>query len=112
MAISTTIGTATMTTVEYFLASVSTTATYQTTDGAVQVFLDCAAMAAGDQYRIRGYEKVNAGTARAWFEATLTGAQSQLFATPGAVLTEGWEFSVTKLAGTDRAIPWSIRQAT
>lgn len=112
MALSIVTGSATMTTTEYFLASVSTVATYQTADAAVQLFLDCNAMAAGDQYRVRGYEKVNAGTARVWFEATLTGAQANLFAAPTALLGEGWEFSVTKIAGTDRAIAWSLRSAT
>jgi hypothetical protein len=112
MAIGITTGSATMTTTEFFLASNSTTATYQTGDAVVQVFLDCNAMAAGDQYRIRGYEKVNGGTARVWYEATLTGAQSQLFPSPSIIAGEGWEFSVTKLAGTNRAIAWSLRQAT
>lgn len=112
MAISITTGSATMTTTEWFLASNSATATYQTADAVVQVFLDLSAMAAGDQYAVKGYEKVNAGTARVWFEATLTGAQSQLFASPSIIAGEGWEFSVTKLAGTNRAIAWSLRQAT
>lgn len=112
MALTITTGSATMTTVEYFLASASTTATYQTTDAAVQLFLDCNAMAAGDQYTIRGYEKVNAGTARVAWTSTLTGAQASLFVAPTNLLGEGWEFSVTKVAGTDRAIAWSIRSAT
>ena len=112
MAISIVIDSATIGTTEYFLASDSTTATYQTTDAVVQLWLDCNAMAAGDQYRVRGYEKVNAGTARVAWEATLTGAQSNLFSSPSSILGEGWEFSVTKLAGTDRAIGWSLRSAT
>jgi hypothetical protein len=112
MAITITTNSATMTTTEFFLASNSTTATYQTGDAVVQLLLDCNAMTAGDQYRVRGYEKVNAGTARVWFEATLTGAQSQLFASPSVIAGEGWEFSVTKVAGTNRAIAWSLRQAS
>lgn len=112
MALTITTGSATMTTTEFFLASNSTTATYQTTDAAVGLFLDCNAMAAGDQYVVKGYEKVNAGTARVAWTATLTGAQSVLFVAPTNLLGEGWEFSVTKVAGTDRAIAWSIRSAT
>ena len=112
MAIAITTNSATMTTTEFFVASNSTTATYQTGDAVVQLFLDCNAMAAGDQYRVRGYEKVNGGTARVWFEATLTGAQPQLFASSSIIAGEGWEFSVKKLAGTDRAIAWSLRQAS
>jgi hypothetical protein len=112
MAITITTNSATMTTTEFFVASNSITATYQTGDAVVQLFLDCNAMAAGDQYRVRGYEKVNGGTARVWFEATLTGAQSQLFASSSIIAGEGWEFSVKKLAGTDRAIAWSLRQAS
>jgi hypothetical protein len=112
MAISIVIDSATIGTSEYFIASDSTVATYQTADGVVQLWLDLNAMAAGDQYRVRGYEKVNAGTARVVWESTLSGAQSTLFATPSAILGEGWEFSVTKIAGTDRAIAWSLRTAT
>lgn len=97
---------------EYYLASDSTSKTDQTDDCICQLVLDLNAMAAGDQYRVRLYEKyASSGTSRLVEEWILTGAQSKpLFFTPSFVLGEGWEWSVTKLAGTDRTIYWSIRK--
>ena len=104
-------GNPTVTTSEYFCASASTTATYQTTDGVCQAFFDVSAMAAGDEYQFRAYEKVrSSSTARVVAEWVLSGAQAEpVFPTPSLILLHGWEFSIKKLAGTDRAIEFSIR---
>lgn len=112
MAITYTNDSASIGTTEYGLASDSTTITYQTTDGVYQAFIDFSNMAAGDQYRVRLYEKYDSGgTARLVEEWILTGVQSKpMFATPAFTLGEGWEFTVTKLAGTDRTIYWSLRK--
>lgn len=109
MAITSTGDSATIGTTEHFLASDSTTATYQTSDVVAQFYIDFANMAAGDQYRVRVYEKVNASAVRTVYDATVTGAQSAPLVTPSLVLTEGWECGVIKVAGTDRSIGWSIR---
>lgn len=112
MAITFTNDSASISTTEYGLASDSTSITYQTTDGVYQLFLDLSNMAAGDQYKLKLYEKYDsAGTARVAEEWIFTGAQAKpgVF-TPAFVLGEGWEFTMTKLAGTDRTIYWSIRK--
>lgn len=109
MAITPTSDSATISTTEYFLASDSTTATYQTSDVIAQFYIDFSNMAAGDQYRVRVYEKINGSSARTIYDATLSGAQSSPLVTPSLILTEGWECSVIKVAGTDRSIGWSIR---
>jgi hypothetical protein len=103
---STTVGTT-----QYFLASASTTATYQTTDGCYQLWLEVNNLANGDEYQVRVYEKISSGgTARIAMEWTISHAQTQpLWVTPTLMLIHGWEFSLTKLAGTDRSIAWSIR---
>lgn len=104
-------GSATIGTTEYFLASASTTATYQTAQGTFKFLLDLNAMTAGDQYQITIYEKVNGGTARAVMAAAYpTGAQSSLWESPEFYVAEGWEVGVKKIAGTDRAIAWSLRR--
>lgn len=95
---------------EYFLASDSTTKVDQTDDCELDVTLDLAALAAGDQFRIRVYEKVNGGTQAAIYDAYVTGAQPGLRQLPRFILTEGWEVSVQKIAGSDRAIGWSLRK--
>jgi hypothetical protein len=103
---------ATITATEYFCASASTTKTDQTADGAYQAFFEVNNLAAGDEYRIRVYERISSGgTARIVEEWTLAGAQgSPIFVTPTLILLHGWEYSIQKLAGTDRSIAWSIRK--
>lgn len=98
-------------TTEWYLASNSSTKTDQTTDGIYQCFLDFSALAAGDTYQIRVYERVSSGgTARVVEEWTVSGVQNAPhYASPSLVLMHGWEFSLQKLAGTDRSIVWSIR---
>jgi ribonuclease HI len=104
---------ATIGTTEYFLASDSTTATYQTADGAIQLWLELNNLANGDEFRIRVYEKISSGgTARVAMEWVIAHAQSEpLWVTPTLILMHGWEFSLTRLAGADRSIAWSIRSA-
>lgn len=99
---------------EYYLASDSTTPTYQTDNGVYQLVVDLNNLAAGDQFRIKLYEKYDSGgTARLVEEWIFTNVQSKpLFISPSFILGEGWEWSVTKLAGTDRTIYWSIRSIT
>lgn len=109
MAITITSDSATISTTEYFLGSDSTTATYQTLDCVLQVFIDFANMVAGDQYRVRVYEKINAGTARTVYDATATGVQTSPMVTPSLVVGEGWECSCIRTAGSDRTVLWSIR---
>jgi hypothetical protein len=97
---------------EYFLASNSTVKTDQTDDGVYQLWLDLNALANGDEYRIRAYERISSGgTSRIAMEWTVAHAQSEpMYVTPSLIFLHGWEFSVTKLAGTDRSIAWSIRK--
>jgi hypothetical protein len=110
MAITFSDGSATIGATEYFLASKSTSATYQTADAVMQAFIDLTNMAAGDQYQITAYEKINGSTARTiqrWF---VSGAQAMAgFVTPALVVGDGWEIGVKKLAGTDRSIGFSVR---
>ena len=103
---------ATVGTTERFLASDSTTATYQTADCILQALIDFAALQAGDEYRVRIYEKIDGTTVRVIYEATVIGVQSQQFAAPAFVLGSGWEVSVAKIAGTDRTIAWSLNKVT
>ncbi|MGH7894874.1 MAG: hypothetical protein ACREQL_09405 [Candidatus Binatia bacterium] len=101
---------ATISTTEYFLASDSTTASYQTTDLVLQAFIHFAAMAAGDSFEIKVYENVNGqGPLLVWY-ALVEGAQANPVVTPSLIVGEGWEISVKKLAGTNRVVHWSLRK--
>lgn len=96
---------------EHYLAANSTTPSYQTTDGVYQLWLELNNLANADEFRLRLYEKVSSGgTARIAMEWVISHAQSEpLYCTPTVILMHGWDFSLTKLAGTDRSIAWSIR---
>ncbi len=103
--------TATISTSEYSLPATSTSLATITTDGIYQVFIDTANLATGDQYELKIYEKVvSSGSKKAIQTFTLNGSQPGPFVTPTLILINGWDVTLKKLAGTDRAISWSIRQ--
>lgn len=84
----------------------------QTVAGVYQLWIDPYAMAKGDEYRIRIYEKVEAtgGTSKVVCEWNLLGVQSQVFVSPTLILMNGWDMTLKKIAGTDRAFDASIRK--
>lgn len=98
------------------LSVVSGTTSLQTitTAGVYQLWVDGigAAMAKGDEFKIRIYEKVEAtgGTKRVACQWTLSDAQSELFVTPTLILMNGWDMTIQKIAGSDRAFDASIRK--
>lgn len=104
-------GTATISTAEYSLVANSTTLASNTTAGVYQVFIDTSAMAAGDEYEIQVKEKVlSAGSQLPIYKAVLDGAQGSPFVLPTLVLLLGWDVTMDQIAGTARAISWSIRK--
>lgn len=96
------------------LSIVSGTTSLQTitTAGVYQLWVDAYAMAKGDEFRVRMYEKVEAtgGTKKMFAEWTLLGVQADNFVTPTFVLMNGWDMTIQKIAGTDRAFDASIRK--
>ena len=106
-------GTEAVTNDEWSLTADTTTIGAITTDGIYQVYLDLNALADGDIFRFRGYEKVQAAdTQRIFFEINFSNAQGNVdnWVSPSFILMHGWEFTLEKLAGTDRTITWSIRK--
>ena len=103
---------ATIGTTERFLASDSTTKTDQTADGVYQLFLDLNAVAAGDIFQVKVYERISSGgTTRVLYIDNVSGPlDSPMYASPSLILVHGWEFSLAKISGTDRSIAWSIRK--
>ena len=86
----------------------------QTTDGAYQLWLDLSALAAGDFFELRIYEKVlSSSTQRLVRRLVFNGAtiSEPIWASPALIMVHGWDFSLKKLSGTDRSIDWSIRAA-
>ena len=103
---------ATISTTEYSLPNNSTSLTPITADGVYQLFLDLSALTATEEYLLKIYEKVqSAGTQRVVDQVTFIGTQYPAhYVYPVAlVLLHGWDMTMDKIAGTDRAIAWSIR---
>lgn len=104
-------GTLTVSTTELSLVSGTSVLQSVTTDGVYQIFIDTSAIAAGDSFELRIKEKVtSAGTQRTIFYTLLDGVQSSPFVSPSLVLIHGWDVTLDKITGTDRAFPYSIRQ--
>lgn len=117
MALSIVDDSATISTAEYSLPGDTTSGvpTSQTDDCLLQAWIDFGAMVAGDQYRIRLYEKVNGtgATQRLVDEWILTGAQGKpAFVMASIIVAHGWDLTVLRLAGSDRTIGWSLRKVT
>lgn len=106
-------GIETVSTTEWSMTTDTAGPDVDTTDGIFQLWVEVAAMASTDQFRIRIYEKVRSGgTQRTVYDALLTGAQPGPFVSPSLILMHGWDMTILKVTGTDRSIEWSIRQLT
>lgn len=105
-------GTETVTTTEHSMTTDTAGPDAETSDGIFQAFIDFNALAVGDVFQFRVYEKVlAASTQRVVWEAIISHAQSTpVFVSPALVLLHGWDMTLDKQAGTDRSIDWSIRK--
>ena len=97
---------------ELSIPSGTTSLSTRTESGVYQLWVDAGTLAKGDEYIIRIYEKVEAtgGTKKVVFAATLSDVQSEIFVTPTLILMNGWDMTIQKSAGTDRAFDASIRK--
>lgn len=104
-------GTETVSTTEWSLTTDTSGPDTQTTDGVYQCFLDLSALAKGDLYEFRVYEKVGSGsTQRVVYSVRFANAQTEpVWVSPSLILIHGWDMTLDKISGTDRAIDWSIR---
>lgn len=99
-------------TTEHDLPSDTTSLGSQTDDGVYQPFLDLSALADGDTFTFRVYEKAQAGdTQREFWKQSFSNTQgAKGWPGPSFVLMNGWTMTLKKDAGTDRTITWSIRK--
>lgn len=98
-------------TTELSIVSGTTTLQTITTDGIYQLWVDPFNMAKGDRFIFKVYEKVrSAGTKRLVFDITLSDAQARALVVPNLILFHGWDMTITKVSGTDRAFDASIRK--
>lgn len=100
-------------TTETSLTNGTTTLASQTTAGKYQLWLDVSnlAFSGGDDLVINVYETaISGGTQRRIYQAYLYDTQPELFFTPVFTLLNGWEMTVTRVAGVARTIDASIRR--
>jgi hypothetical protein len=102
----------TVSTTEWSLTTDTAGPDVDTTDGIYQAFLDLNALAAGDTFVFKVYEKtIAASTQRLVFTASFSGAQGcPVWASPTLILLHGWDMTLDRTAGSDRLIDWSIRK--
>jgi hypothetical protein len=107
-------GTETVSTTEHSMTTDTAGPDADTTAGVFQAFLDLNALAAGDTFEFKAYEKVRAGdTQRSIYSARFTAAQgTPVWVSPSLMLGVGWDMTLKKIAGTDRAINWRISRAS
>jgi hypothetical protein len=99
-------------TTELSIVSGTTTLQTITDDGVYQLWVDAGNMALADQFIIKIYEKVEGtgGTKKVCMAQTLAHVQSEIWVSPSLVLMNGWDMTLTKVSGTDRAFDASIRK--
>lgn len=90
----------------------STTLQTLTNKGQYSLMLDgVSALAKGDEFRWRVYEKASTGaTKRVIMNGTISDTQSEPTVTPALLLGIGWDVTLQRTAGSNRAFSWSIRQ--
>lgn len=103
-------GTETVSTTEWSMTTDSAGPDVDTTSGIFQAFIDLNALAAGDVFTFAAYEKVRTGdTQRKVYTAVFAHAQpTPVWVSPTLILGVGWDMTLIKNAGTDRAINWRI----
>jgi len=103
-------GTETVGTTEHSMTTDTSGPDADTTAGVFAALLDLNAVAAGDSFRLAVYETCRTGDAqRLVYTAEFSGVQpSPLWAGPSLLLGVGWDMTLKKIAGTDRAINWRI----
>ncbi|MBA3576191.1 MAG: hypothetical protein H0W39_01045 [Sphingomonas sp.] len=94
------------------VVSGTTTVADTAISGVYQLWIDAGVMAKGDEFRITLSEKVEAtgGVRKTFATFNLQGVQTEVFVTPTFILLNGWNMTIHKLAGTDRAFDASIRK--
>lgn len=103
----------TISTSEISIVSGTTSLQTITDDGVYQLWVDDGGnMTKTEEFEIRIYETVEAtgGTKKKVAQWRLKGVQSEIFVSPTLVLINGWDMTLKKIAGTDRAFDASIRK--
>lgn len=102
-------------TTETSFISGNTTLQSNTTAGVYQLFLDLSTLTAGDAFTVNVKEKIISTGSQLVIEQIVMAPAGGSYSAPGFVsaplqLVNGWDMTIVKNQGTDRYIPYSIRQ--
>lgn len=103
-------GSATISTTEYSLVNASTTLASDTTDGVFQIYIAIDGLTGDDLYEFDVKEKIRTSDIQQSVFVGTINAGNSFMTLPTMIFLHGWDVTVTKLAGTDRTVRWSIRQ--
>ena len=101
----------TISTTEYSLTNNSTSIATVTTSAIISIWLEVVNLIAGDEFALVLREKpVSGGTQRSVTIASLVGVQADpIFISAGYQVGVGWDVTLKRIAGADRAFSWTIR---
>lgn len=104
-------GTETVGTTEWSLTTDTAGPDLATDDKAVQVWIETQALTDADLFQIKMYEKVRSADSQqlAWVRNILGGQTELMYVIPVRSGLHGWDVTLKKISGTDRAINWSLR---
>lgn len=106
-------GTETVSTTEWSMTTDTTGPATDTSSGLFQAFIDLNALVFGDVFEFCVYEKCRTGdTQRKVYAAQFANAQAApIWASPALILGVGWDMTLKRVSGADRAIAWRISKA-
>jgi hypothetical protein len=83
----------------------------RTDAGVVALMLDCSNIAAGDEFEVKFYERTQASgdTRREVWRSSLTTSTGPAFMTPLFPVIHGWDFTIIRIAGSNRTFDISVR---
>lgn len=96
----------------YYCGAQSTTPSYRTDDAIVQLKIDINAVVAGDEFLVKGLEKIDGTNVRTIYEATILPQSNKGWVSPMFMLRVGWDWSIEKVTGTDRSLPYDLIYVT
>ena len=106
-------GSTTVSTTEWSMTTNTAGPDADTSSGLFQAFVDLNALVFGDVFEFVVYEKCRTGdTQRKVYSARFANAQAApIWASPALILGVGWDMTLKRIGGTDRAINWRISKA-
>lgn len=84
-----------------------------TDKGFYTLLLRSTAVTKGDEFRLKVYEKASTGASKAVIlDVTLSDSLPSQYMIPQLVLGLGWDMTLQRTGGSNRAFSWSIRRAS